>query len=159
MFLCDGHWRFLTFLILIFQKPRTFLKKLKYCFLAESIRIENSTFLCKTALSEANVKRNRIERSFASNSFIFLKILFQCKDVFTKSWLDVPTTNMSIFILFVSIGILFEGAFSLWVPLKLPKLSECFYTTSRVGKNKWTLVYKTANCQYWSNVNGLFFTS
>ena len=32
-----------------------------------------------------------------------------------KSWFGVPTTRMSIFILFVSAGVLFEGAFSLWV--------------------------------------------
>ena len=121
MFLCDGHWRFLTFSILIFQKPRTFLKKLKYCFLAESIRIENSTFLYKTALSEANVKGNRIERSFASNSFIFLKILFQCKDVFTKSWLDVPSTNMSIFILFCKRWNFVWGCF---FPMSTLKITE-----------------------------------
>ena len=30
----------------------------------------------------------------------------------------MPTTHMSIFILFVSAGVLFEGTFSLWVSLK-----------------------------------------
>ena len=34
-----------------------------------------------------------------------------------NSWFDVPTTQMSIFILFVSAGVLFDGAFSLWVSL------------------------------------------
>ena len=29
-----------------------------------------------------------------------------------KSWLDVPTTQMPIFVLFVSAGVLFDGAFS-----------------------------------------------
>ena len=35
-------------------------KKLEYCFLVESTKIENATFPHKTALSEANLK----ERSF-----------------------------------------------------------------------------------------------
>ena len=34
------------------------------------------------------------------------------------SWLDVPTTRMSIFIIFENAGVLFEGAFSLRVSLK-----------------------------------------
>ena len=73
----------------------------------------------KTTISEANVKTNRIvstkctyykERSFASNSFIFLKVLLQFKNLFL-SWFDVPTTQMPIPLLFVSAGVLFDGAF------------------------------------------------
>ena len=33
------------------------------------------------------------------------------------SWFDVPATQMSIFILFESVGVVIEGAFSLWVSL------------------------------------------
>ena len=33
----------------------------------------------------------------------FLKILFQFKNLLYKSWLDVPTTQISIFILFLSV--------------------------------------------------------
>ena len=67
-------------------------------------------------MSEDNVKTNRTvstkwtyhkERSFASSYFIFLKIL-----------LDEPTTQMSILIIFVGTGILYEGYFSLWVSLR-----------------------------------------
>ena len=56
----------------------------------ESIEIEKTIFLYKTAISEANVKTNRMvsikstyhkEWSFASNYFIFLKILFQFKNL------------------------------------------------------------------------------
>ena len=32
-----------------------------------------------------------------------------------KNWSDVPTTQMSVFLLFVSAAVLFDGAFSLWV--------------------------------------------
>ena len=57
-------------------------------FLVESSKIENASFPYKTAISKANVKRNRMkstkwtyhkERSFTSNHFIFLKILFQLR--------------------------------------------------------------------------------
>ena len=46
--------------------------------------------------------------SFFAN---FVLIQEPCK----KSFFDVTTTQMFIFILFVSAGVLFEGAFTLWV--------------------------------------------
>ena len=55
---------------------KTFFKKLEYRFLVETTEIENTSFLSKTALSETNVKTNRMgttkwtyrkEWSFASN--------------------------------------------------------------------------------------------
>ena len=61
-------------------------KKLEYRFLAETTKIENTSFPFKPALSEANVKINRMattkwiyhkEWSFASNYLIFLENLFQ----------------------------------------------------------------------------------
>ena len=57
-------------------------------FLVESTKIENASFPDKRAISEANVKTNRMVstkwtyhkgRSFASNYLIFLKILFPFK--------------------------------------------------------------------------------
>ena len=53
------------------------------------------------------------KRSFASNCFIFLKILFQF-----KSWSGVQMTQMPIFLLFVGAGVLLDGAFSLRVSLR-----------------------------------------
>ena len=44
----------------IFRKMKTFFKKLKYCFLVESIKIENTSFLYKTTEWEANVKANKM---------------------------------------------------------------------------------------------------
>ena len=70
----------------IFWKTKTFFKKLELRFLVESTKIENALFPYKTAISEANVKTNRMvnakwtyhkERSFASNYFI----LFQFKNL------------------------------------------------------------------------------
>ena len=60
---------------------KTFFKKLEYCFLVELTKIENTSFPFKSALSEANVKTNRMattkwtylqEWSFASKYLIFL---------------------------------------------------------------------------------------
>ena len=34
-----------------------------------------------------------------------------------KSWFDVLTTQMPIFLIFVGAGVLFDGAFSMWVSL------------------------------------------
>ena len=57
-----------------------FFKKLEYSFLVESTKIENASFPYKTAISEANVKTNRMvstkwtyneKQSFASNYFFF----------------------------------------------------------------------------------------
>ena len=58
----------------------TLTLKQESSFLVEATKIENTSFPFKTALSEANVKTNRMvttkwtyhkERSFASNCFIF----------------------------------------------------------------------------------------
>ena len=58
------------------------------------------------------------ERSFASNYFIFFENFVTVLEPLIKSWFDVPPTQMPIFVLFVSAGVLFDGAFSLWVSLK-----------------------------------------
>ena len=66
----------------IFWKTKTVFKKLEYIFLAEATKIENTPFPFKTAVSEANVKTNRMvttkwtyrkEQSFASSYFIFFE--------------------------------------------------------------------------------------
>ena len=44
----------------IFWKTETFFKKLEYRFLVESTKIGNAIFRYETALSEANVKTNRM---------------------------------------------------------------------------------------------------
>ena len=43
-----------------FWKTKKFFKKLEYRFLNESTKIENASFPYKTAVSEANVKTNRM---------------------------------------------------------------------------------------------------
>ena len=79
----------------IFLKTKSFSKKLEHSFLVESTKIEDVSFPYKTAISEANVKANRmvntkwtyhIERSFASNHFIFFcwKFCFSLRTSFKK---------------------------------------------------------------------------
>ena len=61
---------------------KTLFKKLEYCSLVANTNIDNITYPYKTALSEANVKTNRMrsakltyhkERSFACTTFRFRK--------------------------------------------------------------------------------------
>ena len=65
-------------------------EKMGYHFFIEHTKIKNASFPYKTAVSEVNVKTNKMlttkwtyhrERSFASNYFIFLKVLFQFKNL------------------------------------------------------------------------------
>ena len=76
----------------LFWETKAFFSK-KPRFLIESPKIKNASFPYTTTLSEANDKTNRIvstkwtclnERSFASNYFIFLKILFQFKNLLLR---------------------------------------------------------------------------
>ena len=69
-----------------FWKTKTSFNKLEYGFLVEATKTESTSFPFKTALSEANVKSNRMattkrnyhkECSFASNYLKFLENLFQ----------------------------------------------------------------------------------
>ena len=89
MFLCDNfqYFNFET----DFLKNKNLFQKIDYCFLVESTKIENVSFTYKTAISEVNVKTNKMvgikwtyhkERNFARNYFIFLKTLFQSKNLF-----------------------------------------------------------------------------
>ena len=74
-----------------FLRNENFFQKLENRFLVERTKIEEASSSYKTAISEANVKTNRMvttkwayhrERSFASNYFIFLKVLFQFRNLF-----------------------------------------------------------------------------
>ena len=73
-----------------FLENENFFKKLQYRFLVERTKIEKASLPYKTAISKANIKANRMvatewayhrEWSFTSNYFIFLKALFQFKNL------------------------------------------------------------------------------
>ena len=63
-------------LIQIFWKTKTFFKKLEYCFLVETTKIENTSFPFETALSKANVKTNRKNGVLPVTALFFRKICF-----------------------------------------------------------------------------------
>ena len=58
------------------------------------------------------------ERTKICQSLFFFDNFVSVKEPLTKSWFDVPTTQMFIFIFFVSAGVLFDNEISLWVSLK-----------------------------------------
>ena len=72
-----------------FLENENLFQKLEYFFLVESTKTENTSFAYKTAISEGNVKINKMvttkwtyqtKGSFASSYIIFLKILLQFKN-------------------------------------------------------------------------------
>ena len=108
----------------VFCKMKTFLKN----WIVESIAIENATFQYKIALSNANVKANRMgctewiycqESNFTVNYFIFLKTQFDYSNPLQIVDSNVQTAIiiMSIITLFISARVLFEDIFPLWVSL------------------------------------------
>ena len=52
---------------------KSICKKLVYCFLVESTRIENASFPYKTTISEANVETNRMATTKWNGEWIFAK--------------------------------------------------------------------------------------
>ena len=82
----------------IFWKTKTFFKKLDYCFLVGTTKIESTSFPFKSAPSEANVKTNRMATTkwtstksgvLPVTTLFFLKI---CSSLRTSS----PRTNVHV---------------------------------------------------------------
>ena len=129
----------------IFWKTQTFFKKLEYCFLVESTKIENASFPYKTALSEVNVKKNRIKstkwtcRSFASNYFIFFfwKFCFSLRTSYKELFwcTNDPNVNVHTFCKrwdfiwgwFFPVSILKEGNF----------INAEFMSFTKLGRKRW----------------------
>ena len=110
---------------------KTFFKKLEYRFLVERTKIKKASFPYKTAISEANVKTNRMvttkwayHRKTVFYQLYFLKALRQFKNHLMNNWFNVPTAQTLIFVLFLRAGVLFDGAFSLWVSLSCSLFSQ-----------------------------------
>ena len=106
-----------------FLKNENLFQNLEYCFLVGITNIENSAFSYKTTLSVSSVMTNRMgstkwayqkERSFASNYFFLKKFRFSLRNCY-KELIWGTAIQMSIFIVFLSAGVFFEGIFSFWV--------------------------------------------
>ena len=113
----------------IFWKTKNFFKKLEYRFLVETTEIENTSFPFKTALSEANVKTNRMattkwtyhkEWSFASNYFIF-----------RTSWCtNDPNVHVRIFR--KRLNLILGCFFSVSIPKNAKVTGYCFYMNTNI---------------------------
>ena len=71
------------------------------------------------------------------SSLFFWKFFFSIRTCYIKSWFEVQTTQMSIFILSESSGVLFKGTFSLWVYLKLILLQPLETTSIWMCQALW----------------------
>ena len=108
----------------LFWKTKTFFNNWSIIFWLKALRLETHFFHTKLPYQKPMLRQIEWwvqngpvtkEQSFTSNYFIFLKNLFQLKkEPLIKSWFDVLMTRTP-YSYFVSAGVLFGGAFSLWV--------------------------------------------
>ena len=129
----------------IFWETKTFFKKREYHFLVENTKnirelssiiflkaliLKMHHFHTKPPYQKLNVKTNRMVSTkwiyhknvvLPVTSLFFWTFCFSLRTPYTKGSFDVPMTQMPIFVLFVSVGVLFDGAFSLLVSLKYLK--------------------------------------
>ena len=57
-------------------------------------------------------------------TLFFWKFCFSLRTSYFKSWFDAQTTQIPTFVLFLTAGVLFDGAFSLWVSLNYDLVNE-----------------------------------
>ena len=109
------------------EKRKHILKNWSTVFLVESTKIDSITIPYKTALSEANIKTNRMgttkltyykEQSFAFNNFPFLKILFQFRNLVYRVDLKYQPPKCPYSYFSKALEFYFGVFFSLWASLK-----------------------------------------
>ena len=129
---------FNTLTLTNFLKSANPFQKTGASVLVESIKIENATFPYKTALSEANGKTNRMgsinwtyhkERSFASNCFIFTKILFQFKNLVKRVDLMYQPSKCPHSYFLKALEFYLRVLFSCEYPYKYGKKNACLFNT------------------------------
>ena len=117
----------------IFWKTKIFFKKLEGLFLVESTKIENVSFPYKTAIPEANVKTiewwvqtGPITKSgvLPVTTLFFWRFYFSLRTS-SKELILYTNSQMPIFVLFVSAGVLVDGVFTLWVSLRIKCFMAC----------------------------------
>ena len=77
-------------------------------------------------------------------TLFFWKFCFSLRTSYKYSWFNVPTAQMSIFVLFVSAGVLYDSAFSLWATLNW----SVYIIVNGMLLNK---------SNYWINIGTLYF--
>ena len=106
------------------------------------------------------------ERSFASNYFTFVQSFVSVLESLIKSWFNVLTTQVSIFILFVSAGVLFQGVFSpeyaQWnnfqlITFKVSRINFVRYLSDIIPSTTRRYYSRNANNIPWVKVNNNYF--
>ena len=106
------------------------------------------------------------ERSFASNYFTFVQSFVSVLESLIKSWFNVLTTQVSIFILFVSAGVLFQGVFSpeyaQWnnfqlITFKVSRINFVRYLSDIIPSTTRRYYSRNANNIPWVRVNKNYF--
>lgn len=121
-------FHYFNFEIRFLKKWNFFCKELEYWILVQKTTIGTGTFPKKPSLSKANIRANSMgntewachkERSFVTNSLIFLKTLLILKTSYKQliHCTNYPNIYILTFRMFVNTWILFEGAFFLWVSI------------------------------------------
>ena len=119
-------WQTLNFFIIsnllalkqVLWRTKNFFQNLEYVFLVINTTVESAKFPHKFDLSKANVKANRMgctKWTYHNKGSLVTNYNF-CSGA-SKSWFNVPISQVLIFIIFVRVWVLFEGMFSLWVSL------------------------------------------
>ena len=101
---------------------KTFFKKLEYRFLV-ALKLKTHHFHAKLSYQKPMLRQIEwwvqngpiTENGVLTVTALFFENFVSVWEPLIKSWFGVPTTQMPIFLLFVSAGVLFYNAFSLWV--------------------------------------------
>ena len=122
IFLSDNRWRFRTVSINTLTSKQIFWKKKPWRTFSELkvLQLKKNDFHSKVPRQKLMLRQNerRVQNGpVKSNGVLPLATLFLWKINFSiwTCWLNLPTSQISINILFVSAWVLFECVFSMWV--------------------------------------------
>ena len=101
----------------IFWKTKSFFKKLEYRFLSGRLKTQHfhTKLPCQKLMRQIEwaVQNRPIMKNGVLPITTFFENFVFVQETHIKSWFAVPTDQISIFILSVSAGVFFEGAFGL----------------------------------------------
>ena len=128
-------------------KKKTFFKKLEYRFLVESTKIKNASFPYKTAISEANVKKNKMltkNGPITKNGVLPVTTLF-----FWKFCFSLRTTYTEFVFCTNNPNALFCTFFKRW-----SFIWRCFFPVSILNSNKHVARHfvRTSVCLKYQNL-------
>ena len=120
------HFQCFNFETNFLKNAKTLFKKLDYGFLVEILRLKTHHFHTKLSCQKPMLRQiewgvqNRLLTKngvLPVTTLFFRKFCLNLRTSYEELIWCTNTTQMAIFMLFESVGVLFEGAFSLWVSL------------------------------------------